>query len=79
MLMVHWVSSSESELNYALCGSGFRRTDSFAALGSQVVSQDSRSARHTVNIYDMRNKLVAFHVLLPQGQAVKRIACQVCA
>lgn len=44
---------------------------------SQVVSQDSRSARHTINIYDMRNKLVAFHVLLPQGQAVKCIACQV--
>lgn len=43
----------------------------------QVVSKDGRSGRHTINVYDMRNKLVAFHVLLPQGQAVKRIACQV--
>ena len=43
----------------------------------KVVSEDLRSGRHTVNMYDMRNKLVAFHVLLPQGQAVKRITCQV--
>ncbi|CAM9107763.1 unnamed protein product, partial [Scytosiphon promiscuus] len=41
-----------------------------------VVSEDGRSGRHTINMYDMRNKLVAFHVLLPQGQAVKRICCQ---
>ncbi|CAN0275685.1 unnamed protein product [Ascophyllum nodosum] len=41
-----------------------------------VVNEDARSRRHTINVYDMRNKLVAFHVLLPQGQAVKRICCQ---
>lgn len=42
-----------------------------------MVSRDARSSRHTINVYDMRNKLVAFHVLLPQGQAVKRVVCQV--
>ncbi|CBN79204.1 conserved unknown protein [Ectocarpus siliculosus] len=41
-----------------------------------VVSEDGRSGRHTINMYDMRNKLVAFHALLPQGQGVKRISCQ---
>ncbi|CAM9660205.1 unnamed protein product [Pylaiella littoralis] len=41
-----------------------------------VVSEDARSGRNTINVYDMRNKLVAFHVLLPQGQAVRRISCQ---
>lgn len=45
--------------------------------GVQVVSEDERSGRHTVNLYDMRNKLVAYHILLPQGQQVKRISCQV--
>lgn len=43
----------------------------------KVVSEDARSGRYTINVYDMRNKLVAFHVLLPQGQAVKSICCQV--
>ncbi|CAN0109564.1 unnamed protein product, partial [Discosporangium mesarthrocarpum] len=41
-----------------------------------VASHDPRTQRHAVNIYDMRNKLVAFHLLLPQGQTVRLVACQ---
>ncbi len=40
-----------------------------------VGSQDPRSSRCAVNVYDLKNKFVAYHALLPAGQFPLAIAC----
>ncbi len=40
-----------------------------------VGSHDPRSTRCAINVYDLRNKFVAYHALLPAGQSPLAIAC----
>jgi hypothetical protein len=41
-----------------------------------VASVDARSQRTAVNVYDLRNKFVAFHLLLQAGVSVTAVACR---
>jgi len=40
-----------------------------------VASLDGRGERTALNVYDMSNKFIAFHLTLPAGQAVQFISC----
>mmetsp|Transcript_12125 Transcript_12125/g.15869 ORF Transcript_12125/g.15869 Transcript_12125/m.15869 type:complete len:945 (+) Transcript_12125:71-2905(+) len=48
-----------------------------ACLGGYVLvaSLDTRSERTAINVYDLYNKFVAFHLLLPLGQGVEKVSC----
>jgi hypothetical protein len=40
-----------------------------------VANLDDRSQRGAINIYDLQNKFIAFHALLPAGQVATAAAC----